>query len=77
MKGALKGFFAAFFVIFLFNISVLANNPIVKVDDKGNRIYGGDPAALVDGDTVYLYLGQDIGTTATTCQITYAIRLRI
>jgi len=63
MKGALKGFFAAFFVIFLFNISVLANNPIVKVDDKGNRIYGGDPAALVDGDTVYLYLGQDIGTT--------------
>lgn len=35
------------------------SNPIGGVDDKGNRIYGGDPAVLVDGDTVYLYTGHD------------------
>lgn len=35
------------------------SNPISGVDDKGNRIYGGDPAVLVDGDTVYLYTGHD------------------
>ena len=26
---------------------------------NGNLIYGGDPAVLVDGDTVYLYTGHD------------------
>lgn len=35
------------------------HNPITGFDDKGNMIYGGDPAALVDGDTVYLYTGHD------------------
>lgn len=35
------------------------SNPISGTDDKGNRIYGGDPAVLVDGDTVYLYTGHD------------------
>lgn len=34
-------------------------NPISGKDDKGNLIYGGDPAVLVDGDTVYLYTGHD------------------
>ena len=62
MKGALKGLLSAFFVIFLLNISVLANNPIIKTDGSGNRVYSADPAALVDGDTVYLYVGQDKGT---------------
>ncbi len=37
-------------------------NPITGFDESGNRIYGGDPAALVDGDTVYLYTGHDIST---------------
>ena len=31
-----------------------SSNPIVKTDDGGERIYGGDPSVLVDGDTVYL-----------------------
>ena len=34
-------------------------NPILGFDDKGKLTYGGDPAALVDGDTVYLYTGHD------------------
>ncbi len=34
-------------------------NPIVGYDDEGNITYGGDPAVLVDGDTVYLYVGHD------------------
>ncbi len=35
------------------------NNPIGGYDTDGNLIYGGDPAILVDGDTVYLYTGHD------------------
>lgn len=38
-------------------------NPILGKDDKGNLTYGGDPSVLVDGDTVYLYVGHDISTT--------------
>jgi len=34
-------------------------NPITGFDASGKMIYGGDPAALVDGDTVYLYTGHD------------------
>ena len=34
-------------------------NPVLGFDDSGNILYGGDPAALVDGDTVYLYVGHD------------------
>lgn len=34
-------------------------NPITGFDAEGNLIYGGDPAALVLGDTVYLYTGHD------------------
>jgi len=37
-------------------------NPILGFNDKGKLTYGGDPAALVDGDTVYLYTGHDTAT---------------
>lgn len=40
-----------------------ANNPIIRTDDAGNRVYAGDPATLVVGDTVYLYVGHDTSTT--------------
>lgn len=35
-------------------------NPIGVTDAEGNPIYGGDPSVLVDGDTVYLYVGHDV-----------------
>lgn len=50
-------------VLMLLSVSVSANNPVVKEDDKGNRVYAGDPAAIVVGDTVYLFCGQDTSTT--------------
>ena len=28
-------------------------------DEKGDILYGGDPSILVDGDTVYCYVGHD------------------
>ena len=34
-------------------------NPLVGYDDAGNLTYGGDPSALVVGDTLYLYVGHD------------------
>ncbi len=34
-------------------------NPVSGFDENGNTIYAGDPGVLVDGDTVYLYLGHD------------------
>lgn len=34
-------------------------NPITGFDKNGNIIYAGDPGVLVDGDTVYLYVGHD------------------
>ncbi|MCR5690600.1 MAG: family 43 glycosylhydrolase [Eubacterium sp.] len=37
-------------------------NPIGGYDTDGNMIYGGDPSVLVDGDTVYLYVGHDTST---------------
>lgn len=40
----------------------MGKNPIAGVDDEGKLTYGGDPAALVDGDTVYLYTGHDTAT---------------
>ncbi len=36
-------------------------NPILHTDKDGNRIYGGDPAAVVIGDEVYLVIGHDNG----------------
>lgn len=32
-------------------------NPFLGFDENGNRVYGGDPSILVDGDTVYAYVG--------------------
>lgn len=37
-------------------------NPILGFDADGNTMYAGDPAALVDGDTVYIYAGHDTST---------------
>ena len=37
-------------------------NPIGTYDSEGTPIYGGDPSILVDGDTVYLYVGRDVST---------------
>lgn len=34
-------------------------NPELGFDTDGNRMYGGDPAATVIGDTVYLIVGHD------------------
>ena len=33
-------------------------NPIGTFNTDGKPLYGGDPSILVDGDTVYLYVGQ-------------------
>lgn len=35
-------------------------NPFLGFDENGNRAYGGDPSILVDGDTVYAYVGHDV-----------------
>lgn len=60
----MKKFLAVVLVcMMLFGIVVSANNPIVKEDDKGNRVYAGDPAAIVVDDTVYLFCGHDTSTT--------------
>ncbi|WP_099468917.1 family 43 glycosylhydrolase [Konateibacter massiliensis] len=37
-------------------------NPVAGFDANGNVIYGGDSSVLVDGDTVYLYVGHDAST---------------
>ena len=34
-------------------------NPVTGFDGEGDLTYGGDPSALVDGDTLYLYVGHD------------------
>ncbi len=39
-----------------------STNPIAGFDADGNTAYGGDPSVLVDGDTVYLYVGHDVAT---------------
>lgn len=35
-------------------------NPIGGFDADGNLTYGGDPSVMIDGDTLYLYVGHDI-----------------
>lgn len=35
-------------------------NPFLGFDENGDRAYGGDPSILVDGDTVYAYVGHDV-----------------
>lgn len=44
-------------------------NPIGGYDTDGNLIYGGDPAVLVDGDTIYLYQGHDASRSGTAYEI--------
>lgn len=46
-------------------------NPIGCVDNNGNRIYGGDPSVLVDGDTVYLHVGHDNSTDSEVNRAIY------
>ena len=49
-------------------------NPIIKgLDEKNNQIYGGDPSAFVDGNTVYLYTGHDMSTDKEVSEKTYHI----
>ena len=38
----------------------IGGNPIGGFDADGNLTYGGDPSVMVDGDTLYLYVGHDI-----------------
>ncbi|MCC8168802.1 MAG: family 43 glycosylhydrolase, partial [Oscillospiraceae bacterium] len=38
-------------------------NPILGFDANGDTLYAGDPAALVDGNTVYIYAGHDTATS--------------
>lgn len=38
----------------------IESNPIGTADENGDPLYGGDPSILVDGDTVYLYVGHDV-----------------
>lgn len=51
--------------------SALASNPEITETEPGQRVYCGDPAALVvdtdgdgEGDKVYLYVGEDTGNGA-------------
>lgn len=44
-------------------------NHIGGYDTEGNLIYGGDPAVLVDGDTVYMYQGHDASKSGTAYEI--------
>ena len=39
-----------------------SGNPFLGFDQDGNILYGGDPSILVDGDTVYAYIGHDTST---------------
>ena len=52
------------------NTNPFAGN-ITKQNDRYN--YGGDPAAFVDGDTVYAYTGHDISTNAEVNNAIYNI----
>ena len=40
-----------------------SGNPFLGFDNNGNILYGGDPSILVDGDTVYAYVGHDTSTS--------------
>lgn len=37
----------------------ISGNPMLGFDEDGGLLYGGDPSILVDGDTVYCYVGHD------------------
>lgn len=40
----------------------VSGNPMLGFDENGDVLYGGDPSILVDGDTVYCYVGHDAST---------------
>lgn len=40
-------------------VPIHSYNPIFRTDDQGTRLFTADPAVLVDGDTLYVYVGQD------------------
>ena len=40
----------------------VSGNPMLGFDENGDVLYGGDPSILVDGDTVYCYVGHDTST---------------
>ncbi len=40
-----------------------SGNPMLGFDENGDILYGGDPSILVDGDTVYAYVGHDTSTS--------------
>lgn len=49
-------------------------NPITQAKySSGMPFYGGDPSILVDGDTVYLYVGHDIATGEAYSIIDYSV----
>ncbi|MCR5452191.1 MAG: family 43 glycosylhydrolase [Lachnospiraceae bacterium] len=53
---------------------VTLGNPVVGgLQEDGTYLYGGDPAAYVDGDTVYLYTGHDISTDKEVSDSIYHI----
>ena len=39
-----------------------SGNPMLGFDKDGKILYVGDPSILVDGDTVYAYVGHDTST---------------
>ena len=39
-----------------------SGNPMLGFDENGEILYGGDPSIMVDGDTVYAYVGNDVST---------------
>lgn len=47
-------------------------NPELGFDADGNIMYGGDPAAFVEGDTVYLYVGHDTSANEGYCMPEWA-----
>jgi len=48
-----------------------AGNPLVGNSDTGDYLYGGDPSVLVDGDTVYLYIGHDCSSDSEVNRAIY------
>ena len=40
-----------------------SGNPMLGFDENGDILYGGDPSILVDGNTVYAYVGHDTSTS--------------
>ena len=40
-------------------LSKSSGNPMLGFDENGDILHAGDPSILVDGDTVYCYVGHD------------------